>query len=346
MMTTGLLVLEVNLSFEEEVSLVTMAGKTLGKWGQTLTWGLFIFLFYSLMIAYVSGCGALFSEFFDAPAYVGSLIFCAVTGVLIYKGTQTVDQFNRYLMYGLCASYLLLLFMGASHIEGERLLHVEWKSAFLVVPAMIISFGFHNLVPTLTTYLRHDLGKLKKMIIVGSAMPLGIYLFWQLLILGVVPLSGFAAAVDQGDMATSALSRAVGSGWVATLAEHFAFFALVTSFLSVSLSCLDFLADGLHVKKGPKGRAFLTGLVLVPPFVLALTYPKIFLIALSAAGAFGAVILFGILPALMVWQGRAHEKNWPERVVPGGKALLVIVIFAALLIVGMEGIEEYMKWSS
>lgn len=114
----------------------------------------------------------------------------------------------------------------------------------------------------------------------------------------------------------------------------FAFFAIVTSFLSVALSFIDFLADGLNIKKTPKGKVVLVLLVLGPPFLCAFLYPTIFLIALNTAGGFGAVILFGILPALMVWKGRYTQKLGHPELVPGGKPLLILIIaFAAWVMV-------------
>lgn len=63
MCVTGLLLLEVNLSFKEEVSLISIAEKYLGSIGKALTWGLFLYLFYSILVAYVSGTGALMNDF-------------------------------------------------------------------------------------------------------------------------------------------------------------------------------------------------------------------------------------------------------------------------------------------
>src|SRR5205085_1805812 len=100
----------------------------------------------------------------------------------------------------------------------------------LVIPAVIVSFGFHNLVPSLTTYLNGNVSALKKAILIGSSIPLVVYLVWEGLILGLVPSSNFQAALDQGEIATQTLNAAVGSSLIIDVAEAFAFFAIVTSF--------------------------------------------------------------------------------------------------------------------
>ncbi len=316
MLCTGLLLLEVNLWFSDDVSIISMAGRSLGFWGKAVGWIGFLFLFYTLMVAYISGSGQLIADFSSAltpyrmAPWLGSLILSIVFAIFLYLGTRAVDYFNRWMMVGLILSYLGLVALGLPHVEMERLGHQEWSLAFLMLPTMIISFGYHNLIPSLTTYFAGDTRKLRTAVIVGSAIPLLIYLVWEFLILGLIPLEGtggFREGLDQGDLATQLLKGAVGGSWVPTLALYFSFFAIVSSLIGVGLSFVDFLADGLHIKKTAKGKFILCIAVILPPFLFAIIYPKIFLTALNYAGAFGAVVLFGLLPALMVWSGRYYK---------------------------------------
>lgn len=345
MVCTGLLLLEVNLWFGEDVSLITLAEKTLGKVGKWVSWGTYLFLFYSLMVAYVAASGSLVVDFIDQftgyalSEWMGSLLFALLFGYLIYQGTQAVDHFNRFLMFGLIVTYIGLVILGGKHVQADRLYRQDWRAVSLVIPAAILSFGFHNLVPSLTTYFRSNLRSLKIVIVVGSAIPLLIYLIWEWLILGIVPLEGiggFKDALDHGEMATQALKAAVGYSWVLDLAQAFAFFAIITSFLSVALSFVDFLADGLGIQKTHEGRIFLIGCVLVPPFIFALLYPTIFLVALTYAGGFGAVTLFGILPALMVWRGRYIQKLGLFPMIPGGRLSLVLIMAFAIWVMALQ----------
>jgi tyrosine-specific transport protein len=335
MATTGLLLLEVNLWFPNDASLISMTKATLGSLGKWVCWGTFLFLFYSALVAYITASGDLFSDFMDsaigihAPLWTGSLLFTLLFAFLIYWGTGAVDRFNRLLMAGLILAYVLLLVLGAPHVNQENLQQVNWKAALLVIPPMVFSFGYHNLVPSLTTYLARNRRQMILSILIGSAIPLAVYLAWEWLILGIIPLEGsggFLQALDEGHIATHALTHIVGSLWVSTAAQAFAFFAIVTSFLGVSLSFVDFLSDGLGIPKDRSGKLILCTLTLGPPFGFALLYPKIFLIALNYASAFGAVILFGILPALMVWQGRYRQGKIEHPIVPGGRFVLLLVI--------------------
>lgn len=344
MTATALLLLEVNLWFSHEVSLISMAGRTLGVAGKVVSWICFIFLFYALGVAYISGSGELIVDLIKQltdvaiPQWIGSFVTCLVFGGFIYLGTFAVDIFNRILMVGLVLSYVLLVILGAPHVDSANLTYQNWSEAALLLPLMIISFGFHNLVPTLSAYLKGDVKRLRIAIIGGSSLALGVYLIWEWLILGLVPLSheGFSQVIDEGNMATEILKNAAGMPLVVDVAQYFAFFAILTSFLGNSLSFVDFLSDGLNIKKDAKGKFYLSLLTIVPPFILAFVYPRMFLMALNYAGAFGAVVLFGILPALMVWAGRYRQGLSINPIVPGGKATLVAIIAFAVWIISKQ----------
>jgi tyrosine-specific transport protein len=147
MAATGLLLLEVNLTFREEVSIISMLSATLGKVGQALGWILFTFLFYSIMVAYVSAGGQLFSDFAASifhvalPGWAGGLAISLTLGLFLYLGTHSVDLCNRILVGGMIAAYVALVIAGAPHVKGEYLKHADWSLAAFAVPAMIIAYS-------------------------------------------------------------------------------------------------------------------------------------------------------------------------------------------------------------
>ncbi len=342
MASTGLLLLEVNLWFGPEVNLLTMAEAILGKTAKYIVSFLFLFLFYCLMVAYLAAGGGLLLDFIsnlfgvEAPRYTGSVILSLLLGLILFAGSRSVDMVNRVLMFCLGVTYVTLVELGMLNMEWENLVTSNWRYALPALPAMVISFGYHNLVPSLTTYLRGHVLYLKIAILVGSLIPLLVYLIWDGVILGILPSQGVQESIDQGAMVTKLLRETVGGSMIVTVLEYFSFFALITSFITVGLSFNDFLADGLHVKKGPLGSLLLVLLVLFPPFMFASLNPLIFLSALNYAGAFGAVILFGIIPVLMVWRGRYHEKQPGVKLVPGGRPALLLIGAFALMIFFMQ----------
>lgn len=349
MTTTGLLLLEANLAIGSNLSLISIAEKTLGLGGKFLCWILFLFLFYSLSIAYIAASGSILQNIFqDAflifiPSWLGSLLFTLIFGIFLYIGTRQVDYLNRLLMVGLVLAYLTLVVLGFFHIHVDYLLVQNWKYSIVAAPILIISFGFHNMIPSMAMYFKGDVPRLRITVLAGSFIPLIVYLIWEAVMLGIIPVQGrggLLQALDQGQAATQALRQVIGKSWVNSVAQIFALFAIITSFLAQSLSLVDFLGDGLKISKAGRGRLFLVLLTLVPPFILAFIYPGVFLKALSIAGGFSAVILFGVMPAMMVWIVRYRRRQSTVHIVPGGKVLLSIVLIFALGIFFLEFAQE------
>ena len=116
----------------------------------------------------------------------------------------------------------------------------------------------------------------------------------------------------------------------------FSTFALTTSFLGVTLGLMDFLSDGLQLPKVGWKKILLCMIVYIPPVIIAIINPNIFLRALGYAGGIGCALLLGLLPIIMVWVGR-YQKEYSDlnRQLPGGKGILtllsIFVIFELLI---------------
>jgi tyrosine-specific transport protein len=338
MIATGLLLLEVNLWFDEEVSLITMTGKTLGVVGQAVCWSTFTFLFYSLTIAYGSASGELiciFSESYlscEMGSFIGNILGSLLVGLFVYFGTASVDRLNRLLIAGLIASYIFLVAVGSKHVHSGILNTSHWKQALPALPVMLIAFGYQNLIPTLRTYFHSDVKKLRFVIILGCFSPLFIYLIWQGIILSHLPEGG----IPDGTVILKLLTESNSSTPIRGAINAFSFFAIATSLLGNSLSFVDFLADGFHAKDTHIPRWVLCVIVLLPPLLISLTYPALFLTALSYAGGYATVILFGILPMLMAWKGRDSIGQGKLRLLRGGKASLLIILLFSLAVMAIQ----------
>lgn len=339
--TTSLLLLDVNLACPGEVNLISMVGRTLGTSGKAICWITYLLLLYSLTAAYIAGSSPLFLQALHwaagwaAPAWVGPFPLLILFGLFVYLGTQAVDRVNRLLMAGLVLSYFFLVAFLPPHVQPSFLQHVDAKAIWMAVPVMITSYGFHIIIPTLTTYLHHDVKKLRLVLFIGSFIPFLVYALWEFLILGVVPLQGehgLIASWQAGETGASALSYILNNNWVGAAAKTFSFFAIITSFLGVSLSLSDFLTDGLHMKRFSLGREFACLLTFIPPLIFVLVYQRGFILALQFAGIFVAILLC-ILPAAMAWR-LATYKHFLKR------TLLTAVVAVSLFVIALDILEQ------
>ncbi len=349
---TGLLVLEVNLRLPVGANFVSMAYATLGNWGRAITWLTYLMLLFSLMAAYETGGGELINSLLNTalhtqlPHWTGDIVMVLLFGTIVYTGTTCSDYINRILIIGLAISYALLLVFLSPHIKPSQLWVGHVKYLLAAAPILFTSFGYHITIPTLRRYLDSDLKKLKKIILFGSALPLIVYLLWEMIIFGIIPLLGphslntIMVSGHASTGITDSLNYILQNSWLAHIVGFFGFFALTTSFLGVSLSLFDCLMDGLKLPRNHKGKVISAFLCFIPPLIFAIIYPKGFIAALAYAGTMVA-ILHGIIPALMAWVSR-HSHITGYRA-PGGSLAILIVIAASSVIIYAE-IAAKMHW--
>lgn len=345
MFLTSVLFLEVNLTISGDINMVTMAEVTLGKWGKGIAWIAYLLLLYSLLAAYIAGSKELFVDAIHlvfpsliVPDWISPLPLLILFGIFIYLGTRTTDYVNRLLMLGLIVAYTCLAFFLPPHIDTNLLYHVDFSAILLGIPLVFTSFGFHIIIPSLVNYLHRDRKKLLLILLFGSLIPLCIYVLWQFLILGTVPLYGEIGLVNawiKGQSSFSPLLKLVKSPLVASISRLFATFALITSFLGVSLSLVSFLKDALGIKKTSSGRFLLCLLTFIPPLLFVYFYQRGFVLALQYAAIF-VMVLLAIMPALMTWTLK-KKCFWTSG---RGKCILSFVILVSLGVIAIALMQE------
>ena len=73
-------------------------------------------------------------------------------------------------------------------------------------------------------------------------------------------------------------------------------------------------------------------IVFVPSLVCAIRFERAFVTALELSGGIGDAILSGIIPVIMIWNGRYYlNKNGNYKVI-GGKFLLVCIFLISVFI--------------
>jgi len=342
MLCTGLLLLEVCSWMPKEANFITMTHRLLGPIGQTLCWILYLFLFVAIMIAHVAGGGSILSDLLEGiiPPWIALIIYVLIFAPVVYLGTHTVDRINLILMGGLGITYLLLVYLAMQHLNIHLLKHMEWGKSWCAIPILFTAFTYQLIIPTLVTYMERDFKKVRLSIFLGTSIPLVIYLVWEFAILGIVPVFGEYGLIKAGQLGNTAvapLEFIVANSYLFSIGKYFAFFTMTVSFIALSIAFLDFLADGLHMKKKGLRKVFLLLLIFVPPTLIALSYPDIFSLALRYAGGVSVAILFGLYPPLMVWVGR-YIKKYPKRsdALFGGKPLLALLILLTVTELGLD----------
>ncbi len=357
-LVSGLLIAEVTLNamrLEGRPSngLLAMVESTLGLLGARIAGGAYLFLHYTLLVAYIAQGGEILvsaaSQLWGGanvlPAWVGTTTFTLLFGGIMYLGRERfVEKLNSALVAIIIASFLGLLLLGFGQVNPATFLFQDWSALSPAVSVMFVALFYHNVVPAIAVQLEGDARKIRQSIVIGSVIPLMMFLAWNAVILGSVS-SDMVQGVSDGRTVFDPLQilRAGGAGeWLGVLVSVFSEFAIVTSFIGFVYGLLDFFKGISNVAPNePSLRLPLYSLILFPPMSLSALNPSIFFTALDYAGTFSISVLAGIIPALMAWKQRSQQEHSNMPLVPGGKVTLTVMIGVATAVIVKQILSMY-----
>ncbi|MCW9698818.1 MULTISPECIES: aromatic amino acid transporter [unclassified Avibacterium] len=348
MTTSGLMLLEANLHYPTGASFDTIVKDLLGKGWNVLNGLSVAFVLYILTYAYITSGGGLTESFLnqllsseqsavEIGRISGSLIFCAVLAFFVWFSTKAVDRFSTILIAGMVVAFFLSVTNLLGMVNTDILLDSTGDSQYLpfalaALPVCLVSFGFHQNVPSLVKYYDRNSSKVTKSIVYGTFIALIIYMLWQLAIQGNLPRNEFIPVIQKGgDIAVllEALNSQIQTDFVGLMLRFFAYMAIASSFLGVTLGLFDYIADLFKFDNSSVGRSKTALITFLPPLILSLLFPYGFVIAIGYAGL-AATIWAVITPALLAKASRARYPNQTYQVY-GGSAMIYFVILFGLI---------------
>lgn len=346
MTVSALLLLEINLWLPPRSNIISMAKATLGKTGQMVAWVTYLLLLYSLLAAYIAGGGDFLKNIIQSlhvsiPSGATSILFTLILGYIVFLGMYTIDKVNRFLMFLKLGTFFILVCLVMPNVTTAHLKGGEFQYVSASITVALTSFGFATIIPSLRSHFHDDVRQLRLAIIFGSLIPLICYILWDITVMGVIPREGAGGLVEimHSGRSTSEfvaqLSAILNKETITVFAKIFTPVCLATSFLGVALSLSHFLADGFGLTKvkSLKNDLIIFIATFLPPILIVLFYPGIFISALSYAGIY-CVILLLLLPTLMAWSGRYRRQIAKGYKVKGGKPLLIFMLIISALILG------------
>lgn len=357
MYLSGLMLLEATLHFPQGASFHTVVNKLLGP-GWSLVTGLSVtFVLYSLTYAYIYVGGGLTqtslinlagrftSETVVVSRELSSILFLLVLATSVWVSTKLVDRFTTVLIGGMIASFFLSTGSLLQSVTPEVLLDVRstgeanyWRYAWAALPVCLASFGFHGNVPSLVSYYNKQAKPVARSILWGSLLALSIYLLWQLAVQGNLPRAEFAPVIAAGgDVAVllSALSNYVTTDAVARFLNAFAFMAIASSFLGVTLGLFDYIRDLFAFTDTAVGRLKAAAVTFLPPLLACLLAPTGFVKVMGYVGLMAAVWAV-LVPALLVRASRVRFADDAEYQVPGGRWAIGLVVSFAVIVFSVQ----------
>ena len=224
------------------LGLLAMVASTLGQPGARVAGGLYLFLHYALLVAYMAEGGGILANAIanlgimasPVPAWVGSVLFAALFGGILYFGRQRlVDTLNSAFVLIVIGSFMGLLVLSAGQVNPSSYQVQDWHALSPAISVMFVALFFHNVIPVITTQLEGDVKKIRQSILLGSAVPLTMFLIWNAVILGSVNVEFLhsLAAEGKGFDPLSVLRSGSAGAWLGVTLSIFSEFAIATSFI-------------------------------------------------------------------------------------------------------------------
>lgn len=342
---TSLLMLEINLRSGIGDNVHGITGKTLGKVGQLIQGGSFLSLLFALTMVYLMGGSSLLETRLEPLGItmsnqVAVILFTLIFGGLIAVGVKWIDKVSRLLFTSMVVLLILVVAFLLPDVDLSRALsnfstdvasgndlQQLWLAA---IPVVFTSFGFHVCIATIVRYLEGDAVSLRKVLLIGSTIPLACYILWLLVTLGSLggeTIYSFGGALPKLVLALQGLTQ---SKIIIQAIDLFANFALITSFLGVTMSLFDYVAELTRASDNTAGRTKTWLITFVPPLLCALYYPDGFIKVLGFA-AIPLVVMIIFLPIAMALKQRPLKLGGYE--VAGGNIALTLAGLMGVLIV-------------
>ena len=253
--------------------------------------------------------------------------------------TRWVDRLTRILLGGMVITFLLStghllgtaqwpILLDSSAPAGSR----YWPYVLTALPVCLASFGYHGNVASLYKYYRADATRVAKALWLGTLLALLIYVLWQWAIQGNLPRHAFApviAADGQVSVLMATLSHYVPTGLMGTVLPLFAYMAIATSFLGVTLGLFDYLADLFGWGDDMAGRSKTAALTFLPPLAACLLFPTGFVTVIGYVGL-AAAVWTALIPALLLHHSRRRFGRGRYAVYGGGGLMLFVFVFGLI----------------
>ena len=321
--------------------LPSLAREYLGVSGFAIMIAGIVIYIYGALVGYLAAGGQLFYSLSNGkiPVSAGVLIYCAAGSLIIHFGLKIMSRVETYLFSAMLILIGTVIALTLRNIQIPLLLETHWRDTLNVFGVVLFAYVGHSVIPSIARGLKkHE--DINRISIWGVLIPLLLYVVWCFAVMGTVPKTAgldqpsLAGAKIAGQPATIPLGLIVG-GSVVLLGNLFAVLSTMTSYIGFGFSLKEAYVDvaaEMHQKISPWA---VTLLVVIPPLVIALFKPEVFVHALDIAGTYGGGVFVGILPVLMVLSSRKKIKTI-KHMTWGGKCMpyIVLIIYGIGMVYG------------
>ncbi len=310
---------EIVLRTKEQHQLTGYAEKYLGPRGKRLMTLVMFLSLYGALTAYLLGEGfALHAIFkFGSPILYTGLFFFLTLGI-VWRGIKSTGKAELYLIFLLLIVVAVIGFVSLNKIESHNLTWANPGSLFLPYGVIMFALLAFPAIPEMQEELGTKKKYFKKSIIIGSIIPVLLYLLFTFIVVGSIGQEKFSLLEPNQRIATIALSIYTYP-LLGLFANLLAVLAMFTSFLSLSTALIEMYELDYHLSR-------LAGFVLTfaLPLIIVLTNVTSFIAILGITGGIAGG-LEGICLIQMYRGAKKRGNREPEYSLPSQRFLWIVL---------------------
>jgi tyrosine-specific transport protein len=300
-----------SLTESETADLPTFFQKELGTAGKWVTVIANMIILYGLLVAYISGTASVVESLFSKPISTPLIMVCffLVATLLTLFGIKLMRKGNAVIMILMWVTFGILVFYCAEHVDGQRLKFADWHYLPASLPVVVTAFHFHNIIPSICRNMDFDQWAIRRAMFLGTFIGLMMNLVWVFVVIAALPVEGpgndtILAAFTSNQPATVPLSHLLQSNVFSISAMVFALLAMTAAYMANGTALTSFIRDLTTTYLHTSSRSVAAAVAFLPPLIVSLVYPDVFLDAIGLVGGVGIDVIFGILPgALLIKYG-------------------------------------------
>ncbi|HCC22772.1 TPA: hypothetical protein DF272_01180 [Candidatus Falkowbacteria bacterium] len=282
---------------------------------------------YSGLTAYIIGEGIVLSSLFGVPndSFRFSLYFLLFGVMVVLIGLRLVKALETIFVFLLVIVLLLICGWSFPSINAANLSSLDLSKLFLPYGVLLFAYAGTSAIFSIKEVLRDRPKLIRPAIIIGSVVPIFLYLIFAVVVVGVT-------GVNTTDIATIGLGAAVGPQ-ILLMGNFFAALAMATSFFTLGLG----LRQLFHFDyKLPGWLAWLLTVIFPTLFFLFVSRDFIKVIGTAGSITFG---LTGVLVVFSFWRAKRLGDTKPIFSLPRFKLIgwfLILMFVAGFILTLLE----------
>ena len=316
MILTNLFLAETILRTKGTHQLTGYAEKYLGKTGKKLMFFAMVFGIYSALLAYLVGEGSSLSQLLPGninPLYL-AISFWLLMTLLLHYGLNGLKKIETWGVIAIITIILGIFIYFLPQVQPSNLTTINKSNFFLPFGVTLFALLGFTSIPELAREISPTKKLLKKSIILGTAIPIILYILFSLIFVGVL-----------GNNVEQVATLSFGN-----IINLLGMFTMLTSYFVLSFS----LEDMFHfdLKKSKQTTFFWVSLFPLALYLITTNFKFTSFINILSVGGVVSGSLTGILILLMHQKARKKGNRKPEFKLKN--SWLIITIISLIFILG------------